>query len=175
MNDKLNNMEENMKLHLMKVLEICHFDKKGKLLYNNKNIKNTLHGEGEEFILKILFDGSTVPSQYYLGLDSRSVLSRADSVSELSTLEPTTSGYIRQIVESNSFNFTNNELGNYQANSPVVLFRATNGSWGPVRNIFLTNEAGYNGKLISSVPLGSNLVVQDGEIVSLRIGIALGS
>jgi hypothetical protein len=159
----------------MKVLEICHLNKKGELLFKNNNINNILHAEGEEFILRSLFGGNSIPPQYYLGLDSRTVLSRADIIENLSSLEPTTSGYIRQTVDSNSFSFVTNESGNYQANSPVVLFRAINGSWGPVRNIFLSNQAGYGGKLISSVPLGSNLIVQDGEIISMRIGLALGS
>lgn len=164
-----------MNLHIMRVLDVSHFDKNGKLLFNKNNIDNILHSEGEEFILKVLFGGSSVPSQYYLGLDSRSTLLRADTIGNLSTLEPTTSGYIRQTVNSNSFSFVTNQSGNYQANSPVVLFRAVSGSWGPVRNIFLTNQAGYGGKLMSSVPLGSNLIVQDGEIISMRIGLALSS
>lgn len=164
-----------MNLHIMKVIEVYHFDKKGHCLYKNTNINNILHGEGEEFILKVLFGGNSIPSQYYLGLDSRSTLSRTDTVGSLSSLEPTTSGYIRQTVDANSFSFITNDSGNYQANSPVVLFRAVSGSWGPVRNIFLTDQAGYGGKLISSVPLGSNLIVQAGEIISMRIGLALAS
>lgn len=164
-----------MNLHIMKVLEFCHFNKDGKVLFKKNNINNILHAEGEEFILKVLFGGTAIPTQYYLGLDSRSSLSRSDGIGSLSTLEPTTSGYIRQTVNSNSFSFVTNQSGNYQANSPVVLFRAVSGSWGPVRNIFLTNQAGYGGKLISSVPLGSNLIVQDGEIISMRIGLALAS
>lgn len=168
-------MEESMNLHIMKILEICHFNENKQILFKKTNLDNILHGEGEEFILKVLFGGTSIPSQYYLGLDSRSTLTRADGMGSLSTLEPTTSGYTRQTVNSNSFSFVSNQSGNYQANSPVVLFRAVNGSWGPVRNIFLTNQAGYGGKLISSVPLGSNLIVQSGEIISMRIGLALSS
>lgn len=164
-----------MNLHIMKVIEVCHFNKSGNCLYKNSNINNILHEEGEEFILRVLFGGNSIPSQYYLGLDSRSTLSRTDTVGSLSSLEPTTSGYIRQTVDANSFSFITNNSGNYQANSPVVLFRAVSGSWGPVRNIFLTDQAGYGGKLISSVPLGSNLIVQAGEIISMRIGLALSS
>lgn len=159
----------------MKVLEISHFNKNGETLYQEKNINNILHSQGEEFMLKILFGGLSLPSQYFLGLDSRSTLSASTTMSDLSSLEPSASGYSRQSVAINNFSFITNGSGNYQANSPVVLFRAVGGAWGPVRNIFLTTQAGYSGYLISTVPLGSNLTVQDGEIVSMRIGLALSN
>jgi hypothetical protein len=141
-------MEEIMSLKIMKVLEVNHLGKNGETLYENK-------------------------TEYYLGLDSRTALARSNGIATLSNLEPSANGYSRQNVGPTSFTFVSNELGDYQANSPVVLFRAVGGSWGPVRNIFLSTQGAYSGYLISSVPLGSNLTVQDGEIISIRIGLAL--
>lgn len=164
-----------MNLHIMKVLEVSHFNKNGDILYREENLNNILHAQGEEFILKVLFGGLALPTQYYLGLDSRSALSASTSMSDLSSLEPSASGYSRQSVAVSNFSFITNGSGNYQANSPVVLFRAVGGAWGPVRNIFLTTQAGYSGYLVSTVPLGSNLTVQNGEIVSMRIGLALSN
>jgi hypothetical protein len=81
---------------------------------------------------------------------------------------------VRQSVNTSSFAFVTNSLGDYQANSPVVIFRAVGGSWGPVKNIFLTTQPNNtNAYLISSVPLGANLTLQDQEMVSMRIGVAL--
>ena len=142
-----------MNVKIMKVLEIRHYDKNGSILFANKNIDNILHYEGEQFMLKSLFGGLSLPN--------------------LSSLEPSANGYSRQNVATNSFSFISNELGDYQANSPVVLFRASGGTWGPVRNVFLATQAAYAGYLISSVPLGSNITAQDGEIISIRIGLSL--
>jgi hypothetical protein len=166
-------MEESMNLRIMKVLEINHINKHGDILYQNKNMGNLLHLAGEEFILKALFGGVALPSEYYLGLDARTVLNRADQISDIASIEPASSGYTRQNVGTASFTFVTNTTGDYQANSPVVLFRAIGGSWGPVRNVFLATQGAYSGYLISSVPLGSNLTVQDGEIISIRIGLGL--
>jgi hypothetical protein len=157
----------------MKVLEISHLSKEGSVLFNKKNINNILHLQGEEFILKSLFGGLSIPEEYYLGLDARTTLLSTNTLASISGLEANSGGYTRQIVGAGGFSFVTDETGNYQANSPVVLFRATSGSWGPVRNIFVATQAGYSGYLISSVPLGTNLIVQQGEIISMRIGLAL--
>jgi hypothetical protein len=162
-------------MKILKILEINHFDVKGKLLYQNKNLDNILHKQGEEFILRCLFGGVQIPNEYYLGLDSRTQLSRNDNISQLSNLEPSLNGYTRQTVENSNFSFVTNAAGDFQANSPTVLFRATSGSWGPVRNIFLASSPGYSGSLISTVPLGNNIIVSNNEVISLRIGLAISN
>lgn len=162
-----------MNLHLMKLLEISHFSENGDVLFNKKNINNILHLQGEEFILSTLFAGLERPAEYYLGLDSRTTLLTTNSLSSLSGLEPNGNGYSRQNIESDAFTIFTDETGNYQANSPVVLFRATSSFWGPVRNMFIATQGGYSGYLISSVSLGSELTVRSGEIISIRIGLGL--
>jgi hypothetical protein len=157
----------------MRVLELSHLSEHGDVLFKTNNIDNILHVQGEEFILKALFGNVEIPSEYYLGLDARTNLLTTNSISGISGLEPSTAGYSRQNITAESFSFVLGEDGNYQANSPVVLFRATTGSWGPVRNIFLATAPLYSGYLISSVPLGTALTVQQGEIVSMRIGLGL--
>lgn len=158
----------------MEVLEIRHHNKNGDILYEEKNINNIIHKTGEEFMLKALFGGLSLPSQYYLGLDARSTLSVSDVLSNCSALEPTGSGYYRQSINNDNFTFITNTFGDYQANSPVVLFKAIGGTWGPVKNIFLsTVSSASSGYLISSVSLGSTIIVSDGETVSMRIGLAL--
>lgn len=164
-----------MNFHLLKVLEIKHLDKNNKIKFVKNNINNLLHQTGEEYILKVLFGGQSIPNEYYLGLDSRSVISRIDTLNTISNNEPILNGYSRQNINNSSFSFITNEEDNYQANSPVVLFRATGGSWGPVKNLFLATSLANNGYLISSVPLGVNLIVANGETVSMRIGLALGT
>lgn len=164
-----------MNFHLLEILEIKHFDKNDNLIFSKNNIKNTLHKQGEEYILKVLFGGESIPNEYYLGLDSRTSISSNDTLQTVSSNEPSLNGYSRQSISNSSFSFIINSEENYQANSPVVLFRATGGSWGIVRNLFLSTSSSSTGSLISSVPLGTNLVVADGEIISMRIGLALGT
>lgn len=161
---------------IMEILEFNHFDSKGKILYKENNIKNMLHVGGEDFILKTLFVGQTLPANYYLGLDSRSSLSFSTLIADLAGQEPAINGYQRQSVASNNFSMTEVN-GHKQANSPVVLFRATNGTWGPVRNIFLCNGLGYNStiSLISSASLSNSITVADGEIITMKMGMLLSN
>lgn len=162
---------------LMEIVEFTHFGKQGEILYREKNIKNMMHVGGEDFVLKVLFAGKTLPTNYYLGLDSRSSLEFSTLLSNLSGQEPTLSGYQRQAVLSSSFSITDLSNGHKQANSPIVLFKATGGSWGPVKNIFLSTSLGYDptAYLISSATLGNNITVSDGEIVTMKMAMLLSS
>jgi len=158
----------------MKVLEFQHLSADGKVLYEEKNVFNTLHTTGEEYILTRLFQGLLVPASYFLGLDNRSTINISDTMSTIAINgEPSVNSYERQLVASTDFSLAINEDGNNQANSPHVTFRALGGSWGPVRNIFMSNESAFDGLLISSAALFEQITVQDGEIVSMRMGMAL--
>jgi len=167
-----------MSFHLMTVLEINHIDKNGKILYKNSNLKNILHKEGEEYILKALFGGISLVQKYYIGLDTRSVLDVNDGFFDIPSVESSGQGYSRQEVPNTNFTvtMTSGINGRFQANSPIVIFRSTANNWS-ARNIFLATalSGATQGtrKLISSVPLGSNLVISEGELVTMRIGLAL--
>lgn len=160
---------------LMKVLEIEHLDENGKLLWKESNLNNLLHAEGEEFILQTMFSGeASVPGSYYLGLDNRTSLSRSDTLSTVSSTEPTSiNSYVRASVSSSSSFTVAEDSGVYKATSPIVSFSASGGSWGPVRNIFLTNVSNFTGALISSVALSSAVTVSDGQTINVRIAMAL--
>ena len=161
---------------IMKVLELEHVGRDGNILHSEENLLNIIHAHGEDLILKILFAGQAVPENYYLGLDFRSVLDRTQTIGDLFGWEPTTNAYTRQTVKSDNFSVTTMSSGR-QANSPTILFRASGGSWGPVRNIFLSTAIGYgtNSILISSVPLSTSITVADGEVVTMRMAMALSS
>jgi len=159
---------------ILKILEISHLSKDGSILHREEDLKNTIHSVGEELILKILFAGQSVPANYYVGLDFRSSISKSQSIGDLFGWEPTSNSYSRQAVPSSNFSIVTTTSGR-QANSPSLMFRASGGSWGPVRNIFLTTALGFgaNSVLISSVPLSTSITVSDGEIVTMRMGMAL--
>lgn len=160
---------------IMKVLEVQHLDTDGKLLWEEKNLRNLLHGEGEAFILEILFVGGSIPTNYHLGLDNRTEITRDDTLVVTQATEPTFSGfgYDRNIVPSSN-SFTLAESGGvFQATSPIIAFSASGGDWGPVSNLFLTDRADNNGALISSVKLSNTVTVVDGQTINVRIAMTL--
>lgn len=159
---------------LIKVLEVEHRSADGKLLWRDENLHNLLHTEGEEYVLRTLFINRALPSTYYLGLDNRSSLAAGDDISTASATEPTVNGYVRVPASSTAdFTLSINSNGFNQADSPIVTFRATGGSWGPVKNLFLTDDIAVAGLLIASVELSGSITVSDGEVVSMRLGMAL--
>lgn len=162
------------KIHLVRIVEIVHRDAAGRVVKEFRDILNVVHSSGEEFMLGVLFSGDPTPASYYFGLDSRASLSESDEMSDLEGQEPTENGYERQSVDSDSFDLALGSSGSWQANGPTVLFRGLGGSWGPIRNIFMCTGLGYSDPvLVSSVPIGQDLTVQDGETVTMRMALAL--
>ena len=159
---------------ILKVLEVKHESANGEVLHREENLHNILHLKGEELILKILFAGNAIPANYYVGLDARATLSNSDEISSVYGSEPLDNAYARQSVPSNNFSIVTSG-SHKQANSPTLIFKAAGGSWGPVKNIFLCSNLGYgsNSVLISSVNLSRNITVNEGEIITLRMGMAL--
>ncbi len=87
--------------------------------------------------------------------------------------EPSDFAYERvPVVSSNQFSVTQ-VSGTYRATGPVLTFRAVGGSWGPVKNLFLTNDSEFDGKLIASVNLEEEVTVNDGESINVRMALAL--
>ena len=158
---------------IMKVLEIQHLSKTGKVLWEDKNLLNLLHTEGEGYILDVVFGGGIIPDTYYLGLDNRDTIAASDTPDDLIT-EPIGNGYTRQpVLSSGEFTFALTTGGFIQAQTPIVTFIASGGSWGPVNNLWLTTEADNTGLLISTVSLTSEVTLLDGERVTMRLGLGM--
>jgi hypothetical protein len=162
-------------------------DKNNKVRYQRKDIKNTFHQQGEEYILNALFKGSEnlVSNGYYIGLDARPTLNRTDTLSNIIG-EPLVQGnnYQRQNVSFLNWQITNpnnstttasptGTLVPYYAKSGPVIFSALNSGWNSVTNIFLTTTIGAGGKLISSATLGTTVSVAIGESVVMEMSISL--
>jgi hypothetical protein len=158
---------------LIKIIEIKHLSIDGDVLWQSENLKNILHSSGEQFMLTSLFVNNVIPDDYIFGLDNRTSVTAADTMSTVAVVEPTDNGYFRQAVSS-SGQFTISTVSNiHRANSPIITFSASGGSWGPVRNLFLTTSPDSSGYLIASVPLAQVLTVSDGESVSMRMALSL--
>jgi hypothetical protein len=163
-------------IHLVRIDEVS-FIKNSKVVWKNSNLKNILHFQGEELILKILFsDYEDVPEYYYFGLDNRETISVDDTLPDLVS-EPVVHNYMRQVknsIDDWTFAVAN---GYNVVKSSIITFGASGGSWGPVRNLFLTNinqsQVPGSGYLISTVNLGQSITVSSGDAISLRMSIGL--
>lgn len=168
-----------MKKNLMTIQSFKLFDFKNTVKYEQFNIKNILHAEGEEYILKYVFKSTDVviPEKYYVGLDFRSNLSRSDTLSSI-YLEPSSNNYRRQAIDSWSFS---SSAGNWVAKTPPIVFSAVSTSgagWGPIRNIFLSTieercETGVCKYLISSSRLDQNVTLSSGDKIVLEMSLAI--
>lgn len=165
-------------IHLITVDEISLLSKEGKVLWKKEDIKNILHLEGEEFMLKALFNGGNdpnefIPDEYYFGLDNRPTLSAEDTMTSLIN-EPSTFAYARQTLSSiDGFTVVEVTSGVIRAQSTILTFQATGGSWGPVTNLFMTDKSNSTGFLIASVATGSTFSVEDGQSINVRMTFGL--
>lgn len=161
---------------ILQVVEVNHIRNK-QVIWQSSNLKNVLHIQGEEYLLKILFSNIIAkPQYYYFGLDNRATVAEADTLLSLDG-EPTTHNYSRQIVNSIS-DWAFAVSGGYnEAKSPILTFGAYGGSWGPIRNLFMTMQTQETdpalGYLISTVYLGQKITVLDGDSISMRMAIKL--
>ena len=68
---------------ILTIIDIQHKNSKDEILWEQKNVNNLLHQEGENFLLGIAFAGFAIPSNYYLGLDNRAIVAASDTLDEL--------------------------------------------------------------------------------------------
>ena len=163
--------------HLLTIEEIRHLDKEGEIIWSARELLNTFHNDGEEFMLKALFSGELdIPDDYYFGLDKRTTIRIGDNlVSLLDEPENEFNGYARQPIAASGQFVVDTTSDHYYARGPILHFSASGGSWGPVRNLFLstTRQSDYGGYLLASVPLSQTITVADGESISVRMGLSL--
>lgn len=160
---------------IMKVLEIKHW-REGEVIWEQNNILNLLHLDGEEFVLRAAFNGgrisNIIPENFYMGLDNRQAPSASDTMDSL-IAEPTANGYTRQPISSAGDFTVVEDSSHFRAVSPIIAFQASSGSWGPVQNLFLTDRTDNTGFLISTAIIQTPITVNDGETVTLRLAMQL--
>jgi hypothetical protein len=156
--------------------DIYHF-RNGKCIWSGLKLPNIWHSEGQEFVLAVAFDtdsGITVPSSYYIGLDDRSTLAETDGLSDLDD-EPSTNGYARQALSSVTGFVVAMQDSRMTARSGIATFVATTGSWGPVRNAFLSTTLNNTGYLIASIALSSRRTIISGDSISVRLNLSFAN
>ena len=128
-------------------------------------------------MLRALFTGGNdpnalIPDDYYFGLDNRTTPDADDDFINILG-EPNIFGYVRQTVSSLG-EITVSENDNVvRALTSIITFRAVGGTWGPVKNLFITDRSDNNGFLIASVPATAAFNVIDGDSVTMRMSIGL--
>lgn len=153
---------------------VCR-DKYGNIRWEERNIHNLLHDEGEESILKAVFsEAYTVLANYFIGLDDRVTIAEADTLTSLSG-EPGVGGYARQAVASDATDFTiTKPASDWQAVTKTVTFTPSGANYPSVRNMFLCDVvSGTSGKLFASVALSQARVVLDGDSLDTNLTILL--
>lgn len=162
-------------IHLLRLESIEHLDRDGNILWQQKNVDNLLHSDGQYYLLNLGFNqssGITVPSSYYVGLDNRTTPDVSDTLTSLSN-EPTQYGYSRQGVSStNGFTLTETS-GIYKATTDTVTFSASGGNYGPISNLFLATSSGSTGYLISTISFETERTVADGQTLVMRMSVSL--
>ena len=158
------------------LIQQCHFrhyDREGRLLWEETVHGNLLHDEGEEFISKAwASEELSVPANFYMGLDARSALAEGDSMAVSG--EPSGNGYARRTVASDNVDFTvSQDSGDWQVATKTVTFAASGGAWSEVKNMFLATTSDDSGKLIASEALTTPRTLQDGDSLEASMIIKL--
>ncbi len=157
---------------LLKIISVQHISENNEILWESKNLYNTFHRDGEQFALEALFAGTAIPTNYYLGLDNRTSLTTVQNMGDI-VGEPSANGYTRQSLPSTGSFTVALVSSNYQAESPIISFTANGGSFGPIKNLFLTDKSDNTGFLISSAAMPSSTTVNNGQTVNMRIALTL--
>ena len=146
----------------------------GKILYEDKNLKNVFNVGGQTLFLSCMFKNTSVPNEYYVGLDSRTTITAAQTMADISG-EPSGNGYLRQpLVKNTNFEFVP-DVTPPKIRSSTVSFTATGTSY-TATDMFLCNVGtGYSGVLISTLSFGTTLTVSPGAVVSMKFAMSLGT
>lgn len=162
---------------LLRIDTIEHVDINGKVIWSEKNLKNILHKDGEEFVLLAAFTGGNnpntfIPDNYYFGLDNRTDIAADDVMADVLD-EPVGGGYSRQTIDSTT-GFEHSVLNTVnRVTSDIITFNATGAGWGPIKNLFFTDQDDGSGYLISSVELRNTVTLAAGESINLMLGLSL--
>lgn len=165
------------------------FDGKGRLVATEKT-RNTLHVEGEKYILSAAFATSIAgygpaPSKLYAGLDVRTKIHIKDTLSDCAIREPKTESYKRLAISTENgfsvvFEKPKEPVDMYGEEVERVFtlqgsfeFKAAE-DYGTINNCFLTTAAeGTQGTLIISTPLEHPFEMWEGYRLVVKPTICL--
>jgi len=143
----------------------------GKVIWEQKDIRNALADEGEKNMLNVYFRQTNEPTSFYLRLCNDSLL-ETDTLSAVQN-EPAGNGYAPQELGRSVTGFPTIELdsGNYQVVSAVVEFTASGGNIGPVNTAYLATTQDNTGLLICYQALSTSRTVLENDIFRANLTI----
>lgn len=149
------------------------YDKKGNLLWEERDRENNLADEGEENMIDLYLRAQNAPAQFYIRLFNDTPVD-TDTISDL-TGEASGNGYAAQLVPRSTGGWPTLVLdsGDFQATSSQETFVASGGSWGPVTYAVLTTSTDSSGLLIAYVALSQTRTINDGESLKITIKVKL--
>lgn len=177
---------------ILKIEEIEHKDVDGTVLWQDKNLTNILHNNGEKLLLSTAFAGGAIPTNYFFGLDARTELTVGGGVAGESIVypyvvsniviatgpygEPAVGvGYLRVNITNNVFVISMDDDLHYRASGPIISFFGSGAGWGPVTNLFLgyTNSQTSQDIILATVPLTQAVTVTNGQVINARMALKL--
>lgn len=146
-----------------------------KIIYEAKDLKNILHSGGQELFLGCMFKNFSIPTTYYVGLDSRSTILANQDMNDLAG-EPSVGGYARQpLVKDTDFSFATT-ANPVKIRSSTVAFSYGGFDYSASDMFLCTVATGTTGILISTVSFGTVINISASNTsVSMKFAMTLGS
>lgn len=151
--------------------------REGRVIYEEEDLENILHDEGEQALLSAYFDTDLAgygapPLNLYVGLDNRTSLTESQTLANL-TGEPSGNGYARIAVSTTTGWTISNPVDDYQAKTATLTFNASGAGWGPVSKIFLATTSDNTGKLLVSLALSASRTLVAGDQLNTDLAIKM--
>lgn len=165
--------------HLHSIWNIRGIGSNGEVQWEELNVHNILHDEGENGILSAFFDEVyTIPVSYYIALDDRASLAEGDILTTMAATEPSGNGYARKPVNTDNTDWNlEQDGGDWQVVSKTATFTASGGPIpvaGVVSNMSLGDQSsGTTGILIASVALSQDRTILEFDSLNTDITIKL--
>ena len=147
---------------------------KDQIILKKNNLKNVFHTGGQTLFLSCMFKNTSVPNDYYVGLDNRNSISPNQTMADISG-EPTVAGYSRQtLVKNTDFNFIP-DSNPVKIRSSTITFGTTSESYSATNMFLCTVLTGTSGILISTISFGTTISVTPSKTVSMKFAMTLGT
>ena len=131
---------------------------------------NALLDEGERNVLDVYFRNNLAPVQFYLGLSS-TTLSETQTLAN--AIEPSQSGYARQLIARNTTDWTAPALdaGDMKTTATQESFVAA-ATWTPVTELILVSTSGgTSGSVLLTAALSTTRSLVSGDTLQVTLSV----
>lgn len=147
----------------------------GKVIWEQKNVKNAIANQGAESVLEYVYRSniSYKPNAFYMGLCNYSPVVTDTLLTIQNEPQIGVNGYTRQLVELSAVGFPTKDIapdGNVRLTSKTVVFTNTHltNSIGPLTNAFIATTADNTGVLWAYLPLAMTRTIRAGDSMTYQ-------